>query len=627
MYNPALGGRRLAWVFSGALVLLWGGVVLDGWRAGLALPFPLSAGLAGSVLLAAGFAFALRALRQFRSQLELQRWIIDQVSEAVMVVDRGQRIVAVNPAFERITGYPVADALGLTPQSFAVAQHGPAAWPAIWEALATFGHWEGELWARRRDGELYPTQMRIRAVAADGRRPARHVAVFSDVSGRKAQEARIDYLARHDPLTDLPNRLALGHHLDDTLARATRSGEQVAVLVIDLDHFKTVNDSLGHHAGDRLLAEIARRLRGEIDAATCLFRLGGDEFAIVRSGLADADPVVELVDRVVRAIALPFDVGGCALRASPSLGISLYPGDGDDGPTLLRNADTALHFAKSRGRNNHQFFAEPMKAAVNRRLHVESELWQALAENQLELHYQPQVDLLAGRIVAVEALVRWRHPQRGLVAPGEFIPVAEECGLIVPLGHWVLLAACRQARAWRDAGIELGGVAVNISALQFHLPDFAQSVRAVLAETGLPPACLELEITETTLMRDADAAAETMAQLKAMGVMLAIDDFGTGYSSLAYLRRFPVDRLKIDRSFVADIGGERDSSSLVGSIVALGHALGLELVAEGVERPEQAEFLQLLECQRVQGYHFYRPLLADQLEGLDAFCGGPPRGA
>jgi len=486
--------------------------------------------------------------------------------------------------------------------------------------VAATGSWQGEVWDRRKNGEIYPKHMRVQAILdANGGATAHYLAVFSDVSEHKAQAARIDYLAHHDPLTSLPNRLAMDLHLADSLAAAARAGYRLAVLIIDLDHFKTVNDSLGHHAGDRLLREVAHRLQALLDGPARLFRQGGDEFVVVLGDVANAEAVVALVQRIMQVVSEPVAVDGHQLHTSPSIGISLYPTDGEQPETLVRNADTAMYYAKANGRNNYQFFAEPMNAAANKRLHLESELWDALAGNQLLLHYQPQVDLGSGRVVGVEALVRWQHPQRGMIGPGDFIPVAEECGLILPLGHWVLLTACRQARAWLDEGIDIGEMAVNISAHQFRQPEFARSVHAVLLETGLPAERLELELTESTIMHGADTSVVTLAELKRMGVKLAIDDFGTGYSSLAYLRRFPVDRLKIDRAFVADLESDQDAASLVASIISLGHSLGLKLVAEGVENSAQADFLRARECQRVQGFHFFRPTAAAEVGSLSDF--------
>lgn len=625
-------GGKIVLLVSGAVALVWLFVGLEMWMlnpqsapddnapsllmASMSI-IQLAIGGGLSLLLILGGYSLWRSQRRFAEQFRLQRKIIDHTSEAMMLTDPQLRIVAVNPAFETITGYSAADAVGQVPAMLRSGRHDPAFYEAICASVAATGSWQGEVWDRRKNGEIYPKHMRVQAILdAHGVATANYLAVFSDVSEHKAQAARIDYLAHHDPLTSLPNRLAMDIHLVESLAAAARTGTRLALLIIDLDNFKTVNDSLGHHAGDRLLREIAHRLQALLAGPARLFRLGGDEFVVVLGDVTNPDSVAELAQRVMLAVSEPCAVEGHQLHTSPSIGISLYPADGEQPETLVRNADTAMYYAKANGRNNYQFFAEPMNAAANKRLHLESELWDALAGNQLLLHYQPQVDLESGRVVGVEALVRWQHPQRGMIGPDDFIPVAEECGLILPLGHWVLLTACRQARAWLDEGIDIGEIAVNISALQFRQPEFAQSVHAILLETGLPAARLELELTESTIMHGADTSVITLAELKRMGVKLAIDDFGTGYSSLAYLRRFPVDRLKIDRAFVADVESDSDAASLVASIISLGHSLGLKLVAEGVENSAQADFLRARECQRVQGFHFFRPTVAAEVGAL-----------
>ena len=581
--------------------------------------FILALGVALSLLVWQVCRRMLQADVDASARLALQRLIVDHASEAMMLTDSAQRILSVNAAFAAITGYAPDDVVGLTPTRLSAGLHGLSGHRNVWDFVAENGYWEGELWDRRKDGTIYPKQMRITAICEDGVHVSHYVAVFSDVSETKAQAQRLEYLARHDPLTNLPNRLALDAQLLKAIEGAVPGIDRMALLVIDLDNFKTVNDSLGHPSGDRLLAELARRLGTHMDQAKRLFRLGGDEFVIFIEQLDSEETVIELASRVIRVVSEPCEVDGHVLHMTPSIGISLYPEDGHDGQALIRNADTAMYYAKANGRANYKFFTEPMNAAATKRLHLESELWRALAENQLVLHYQPQVDLLSGKVVGVEALVRWRHPQRGLIGPAEFIPVAEECGLILPLGHWVLLTACRQVRSWLDQGIDMGEMAVNISAHQFRQPEFARSVRTILAETGVDADRLELEITESTVMHGVDEAIRTLAELKGMGIKLAIDDFGTGYSSLAYLRRFPLDRLKIDRSFLADVDSDPDAASLLTSIVLLGRSLGLQLVAEGVENFAQAEFLRTLECERVQGFHFYQPVSAEEVVGFGGF--------
>jgi diguanylate cyclase (GGDEF)-like protein/PAS domain S-box-containing protein len=634
--NPVFSGRNLLMLALGAIFLVWAALGLDWWSINQQFGADTTAVSAqawgvnypswGTLLFAIGIAITVLVIEGCRllfaihkragRQLALQRQIIDHASEAMILTDSAQRILSVNVAFEQTTGYSAAEVVGLTPTMLCAGHQGLTFHRNIWDFVAENGHWEGEVWDRRKDGTIYPKQMRITTIRDDAGRASHFVASFADISEAKAQAERFEYLAHHDQLTNLPNRLALDGHLESLLESAVPGINRMALLIIDLDNFKTVNDSLGHHAGDRLLAEIARRLAGQMDRSKRLFRLGGDEFVVVFDQIEGEEVVVELVDCLVGAIGLSCDIDGHLLHSTPSIGISLYPEDGRDGLTLIRNADAAMYAAKAAGRNNYQFFAEPMNAAANKRLHLESELWRALAENQLVLYYQPQIDLLSGKVVGVEALVRWSHPVLGMIAPGEFIPVAEECGLILPLGHWVLLTACRQVRAWLDAGIDMGEMAVNISAHQFRQAGFVETVQGVLAETGLPAERLELEITESSVMHGVDAAIQTLAQLKAIGVRLAIDDFGTGYSSLSYLRRFPLDRLKIDRSFLVDVDTDPDAASLVTSIVMLGRSLGLQLVAEGVENFAQADFLRTLECERVQGYHFYQPASAEEVVGF-----------
>jgi len=634
--NPVLAGRKLRLLAFGLIILIWCAIGFDLWAISqdsdsasvdyLFLPLGnvapswsvqlLILGVVMTILVIEGCRFLLSMRERAGNLLKLHRSVIDHASEAMILTDAAQRILSVNVAFEQITGYAAHEVIGQTPTQLSAGHSGLNFHRNIWDFVAENGFWEGEVWDRRKDGGIYPKLMRISAIRDEAGHASHFVANFADVSDAKAQAERFDYLAHHDQLTNLPNRLALDAHLGNIFDSAMPGINRLALLIIDLDNFKTVNDSLGHHAGDRLLAEIARRLGGEMDRAKRLFRLGGDEFVVVLEQIESNDEVITLLDRLIRSTGPACDIDGHQLRCTLSIGVSVYPEDGQDGPTLIRNADAAMYAAKAAGRNNFQFFAEQMNAAANKRLHLESELWRALAENQLVLHYQPQIDLLSGKVVGVEALVRWCHPQRGMIAPGDFIPVAEESGLILPLGQWVLLAACRQVRDWLDAGIDMGEMAVNISAHQFRQPDFVQSVQQVLAETGIPAERLELEITESSVMHGVDSAIQTLAKLKAMGVRLAIDDFGTGYSSLAYLRRFPLDRLKIDRSFLADVEYDPDAASLVTSIVMLGRSLGLQLVAEGVENFAQAEFLRTLECERVQGFHFYQPASAADVVGL-----------
>ncbi|HET6519105.1 MAG TPA: EAL domain-containing protein [Geminicoccaceae bacterium] len=431
-----------------------------------------------------------------------------------------------------------------------------------------------------------------------------------DITERVEAEERIRHLARHDVLTGLPNRVLFADRLEQALAAARRDGAAVAVLCLDLNDFKGVNDTLGHAAGDELLRQVARRLQEAVREVDTVARLGGDEFAVIQVGIEGFGAAAALARRVLLRLAEPYSIEGQELHAAASVGITLYPEDGDGQAALLRNADLALYRAKAEGGHAFQFFLPEMNEALQHRRRLEHDLRRALEEGQFALHYQPQVDLATGRVVGVEALLRWPHPERGPIPPGAFVPIAEESGLILPLGRWALREACRQARAWRDAGLPEVRVAVNLSPVQFAQTDVAGEVLRALREAGLPPERLELEITEGTLMHDTEAAILTLGRLHDLGVVLALDDFGTGYSSLGYLRRFPLHRVKIDQTFVRGIGEDQGDAIIAGAIVTLGHALGLRVIAEGVETPRQLGYLWQQGCDHAQGFYFSPPLSA-----------------
>jgi diguanylate cyclase (GGDEF)-like protein len=419
---------------------------------------------------------------------------------------------------------------------------------------------------------------------------------------------QMEFQANHDPLTQLPNRTLLQDRLGHALARAQRSHRQLAVLFIDLDHFKRINDSLGHAAGDSLLRVVAERLQTCVREEDTVARLGGDEFVILLEELPHGELATRVARQVIQALSPPFRVAGHEFFITSSIGISVFPKDGEDAQTLLKQADTAMYRAKEQGRNTFQFYTAALNVAILARLNLEHDLRYALERAELRLHYQPQVDLACHRVIGVEALLRWQHPQRGLVSPSEFIPLAEDTGLILPIGEWVLRTACAQGKAWQDQGLGPLRVAVNLSARQFLQLELPAVVAETLQESGLPAACLELEITESLLMHDLDGAIGTLRGLKAMGVQLALDDFGTGYSSLSYLKRFPLDRLKIDRSFVGDITSAADEAAIALAVIALAHSMRLQVLAEGVETATQLAVLQSGGCQQMQGFYFSRPL-------------------
>jgi diguanylate cyclase (GGDEF)-like protein/PAS domain S-box-containing protein len=442
------------------------------------------------------------------------------------------------------------------------------------------------------------------------------VMVFHDVSTARALSLRMSYLAQHDSLTDLPNRIMLNDRLKQAMALAHRHDKKIAVLFLDVDRFKHINDSVGHAVGDRLLQSVALRTLACVRNADTVSRQGGDEFVILLSEVVHARDAAVCADKILLALSAPHHVQGHDLHITASIGIVTYPDDGTDAETLLKNADFAMYQAKDSGRNNYQFFRPDMNVSAIERQSVETDLRHALQAQEFVLHYQPKMNLQTGSIAGVEALIRWLHPKRGLVPPKQFIPIAEECGLIVPIGRWVLREGCRQARAWQEAGLPPMRIAVNISAVELRAKDFAAGVRAILTETGLEPCYLELELTETFLMHDSKSTALMLQELKDMGVQLALDDFGTGYSSLSYMKRFPIDTLKIDQSFVRDLTTDADDASIVSAVINMGKSLHMQVVAEGVETSDQLAFLMEQRCPQGQGYYLGRPVVARELTHL-----------
>ena len=438
------------------------------------------------------------------------------------------------------------------------------------------------------------------------------VIVFHDVSAARAKTLELSHRAQHDFLTDLPNRVLLNDRINQAISFAARYSKQLAVMFVDLDYFKKINDAFGHAVGDKLLQAVATRLVTCVRRSDTVSRLGGDEFAVLLSQVERAEDAVFSAKKILSALAAPYSIDQKHLDINASIGVSTYPSDGRDAETLIQKADTAMYDAKKLGRNSYQFFRADMQARVLERQRLETALRSALGRDELRLNYQPKIDLKTGEITGVEALLRWHHPDRGLIPPSQFIPIAEESGLIIPIGQWVLLQACRQARAWMDAGLPAVRVAVNVSALQFMAKDFLSCVRAVLISTGVDPHNLELELTETVLMQDAESAVEKLHALKAIGVQLAVDDFGIGYSSFSYLRRFPLDALKVDRTFIKDLSADAGAATIVAAMINIGKSLHHRVIAEGVETREQLHFLQEQGCGEGQGYFFCHPVIAEK---------------
>ncbi|THF65964.1 EAL domain-containing protein [Pseudothauera nasutitermitis] len=559
----------------------------------------------------------ITARKQAEEALLLYARIFEHSGEAIMVTDHDNRIVAINPAFTRQTGYRLEDIAGQDPRILASGRTPRETYHALWQALGESGYWQGEMWDQNRAGHIYPKWAAISVIRDPDGQISNYIASFTDISERKAAEQRIEHLAHHDSLTGLFNRYNLEIRLAQSVLAARREHIRLAVMFIDLDRFKIINDTLGHHTGDLLLVEVAARLRQCVRESDIVARLGGDEFVVVLTRLLDAGDASAVAAKILETLGTPYEINGDRLHTSPSIGISVYPEDGDDAGTLMRNADAAMYHAKEQGRNNLQYFTSALNAAAAERLTLERELRIAVEERQFELHYQPQYAAGADpreRPCGVEALVRWRHPQKGLVPPVRFIPVAEETGLIGVIGDWVLDCACRDFAAWKAAGIAPRRVAVNLSAHQLRNPALVDNVGAVLARHGLRQGELELEITESVAMSDPAGAIEKLQALRALGVDLAIDDFGTGYSSLVYLKRLPIQVLKLDREFVRDIESDANDAAISVATLTLAHSLGLQVVAEGVETEAQRDFLVSHGCDMLQGYLLGRPEPAAVLE-------------
>ncbi|EUC16780.1 sensor domain-containing protein [Paraburkholderia hospita] len=551
--------------------------------------------------------------------LRLQSRALDASVNAILITapsKEGNLIEYVNPAFKRITGYDPQEVIGQDCRLLQRDDRDQEGIAAIRQALSANREVSAVLRNYRKDGALFWNQLYIAPVPdADGQ-TTHHIAVINDVTALIRYQEQLEYQANYDSLTRLPNRNLLRDRLQHALIVAQRHHKGVAVVFIDLDGFKNVNDSLGHSVGDRLLSVVADRLARCARASDTVARHGGDEFVIVMTDTVDEQSLIAWMERVRASISEPVWLDGTELYVGCSMGASLFPQDGDDAETLMKKADLAMYRAKDMGRNTFQFYQPEMNVSAGARLNLERRLRRALRDNEFLLHYQPQVDIETGQVVGMEALVRWSDPEVGLIPPSQFIPVAEESGLIGPLSEWVLREACRQNKAWQDEGLPPARVSVNLSARQFQQRDIAKLVMQVLEETGLDPQYLELELTESTIMRNAEEAVSMLNELHALGIGLAIDDFGTGYSSLSYLKRFPVDRLKIDRSFVSDIGESSDDETITSAIIALAHSLNLQVIAEGVETSTQLDFLKERACDEMQGYFFAKPLPHDAIPGM-----------
>lgn len=565
--------------------------------------------------------------KRVEEKLRLAATVFENTLEGILITDAKTNIISVNQALCSITGYSAEEIIGNTPNIIKSERHSHAFFRQLWDILNKTGQWRGEIWNRRKNGEIFPTWVNISVVpnsSASNTAPAsvqshntsHYVAVFTEITELKLSEERLNYLAHHDPLTGLPNRLLFHDRLEQAVFQAQRNKCMVAVMFLDLDRFKAINDTLGHVIGDELLVAVAERLKRCARESDTIARLGGDEFAVIITQINHEEDVGQIAKKIIQTLSSVYSVGGYEVFITASIGINLYPGIDNDRGKLLENADVAMYHAKQYGRNNYKFYSADMNAVAFERLMLETNLRRALERQEFRLYYQPQIDMQSGIVNGVEALIRWQHPDLGLVSPLEFIPLLEETGLIIPVGEWVIRTACEQIREWLDAEFPPLTMAVNLSARQFRQPNLIEMIEQMLHEFKIPPELLELELTESVMMDNMEETVEILKKLKLLGLKIAIDDFGTGVSSLGYLKHFPIDTLKISHDFVLNLPADSADASIASAVIGLARNMQLSSVAEGVENQGQMDFLRGQDCERIQGFLFSRPIPPEQMTDL-----------
>ena len=547
-------------------------------------------------------------------ELQIYANAFENSGEAILIADNANRIINVNTAFTRQTGFDPEDVIGQDPKILSSGKTPLSTYQELWQSLQDNSFWQGELWDRKKNGEIYPKWIAISAIRDKPGNLLFYIASFSDISERKESEARIEHLAHHDILTGLHNRFNLETHLEQAIVSSCREQQHLAVLFIDLDRFKDINDSLGHHIGDQLLVEVAERLKTCTRESDIVARIGGDEFVIVLTGMKDNSQAAVISEKILSKISRPFYINGNELITSPSIGISIFPNDGESVDELLRTADVAMYHAKEHGRNTYHYFTESMFVEANKRIKIERELRAALKNDQLSIHYQPQISATELKIISMEALVRWQHPEQGFILPETFIPIAEDAGIIHEIGQWAINEVCRQIVAWESEGFSGYRVAINLSTKQLQSTSLTEEIKSIMQKHQVDGYKLELEITETAAMSNPELAVQQLQALRDLGIRISIDDFGTGYSSLAYLKRLPIHTLKLDKSFVRDIEIDPNDAAICIATVALAHNLGLTVVAEGVETEIQRDYLIQHGCDYLQGFYFSKPLPASEIQ-------------
>ncbi|KAA3654964.1 MAG: EAL domain-containing protein [Proteobacteria bacterium] len=565
----------------------------------------------GRVIGLLGVARRITAERRNRDRLKLATQFFDHAVEGIMVTRPDGTIEVVNPAFTQITGYRADEVIGKTPRLLQSGRHSQAFYQRMWDTLDRHGRWQGEVWNRRKSGEVYPEWLDISPVFGDDGELLHYLGIFTDISSIKASEAQMAHMAQHDALTGLPNRNLLNDRIGTALRRAQRDKRMVAVIFLDLDHFKDINDSYGHAVGDVVLKQVAHRLLECVRDEDTVARLGGDEFVVLMEDIDAPERAENAAQRILACLVPPVAHNDQEFFIGCSVGLSLYPEDGDSTEALIRNADTAMYQAKQQGRNNAQRYHARQTEQTRNRVRLENALRRAVDKDELEVWYQPQVDLASGTLVGLEALCRWNDPEHGAVPPSTFIALAERNGLIVPLGALVLRKVCEQIVAWRAEGLTPPRVAVNVSGRQLRRLDFLGSLCSIIEGASCRPEWLEIEVTESDILKDAEPSIATLHGIRELGISLSLDDFGTGFSSLSYLKRLPINTLKIDRSFIDGLPGDGNDRAIVQAVLAMGRSLGIQVLAEGVENPAQVAALRLMGCASAQGYHFGRPAPAE----------------
>ena len=554
-----------------------------------------------------------KSKEEIRQQLDINDAILQYTREGVVVTDPSGTILWVNPAFSKITGYAPDEVMGQNPRMLKSQRHSTAFYKEMWRAILQEGLWQGEIWNRRKSGEVYPEQLTIKAIYNDSREILKFVSIFNDLSEIIRHEELIQYQKYHDSLTGLPNRFLMMDRLSMAIARAYQEKHMLAFMFLDIDRFKRINDTLGHVVGDELIQLFAKRLKYVLRDGDTISRMVGDEFAILLERIPNGNAAIVVAEKIIQSMKEPFYIKNHDIHITTSIGISLYPEDGKDPELLLKHAEMAMQQAKRFGLNNYRLYSIAMSHQVRLKMELETEIRSGLSRNEFYLYYQPQVNIYNESVNSAETLMRWNHPQRGLVSPGDFIPVAEETGLIVSLGEFAMKQAFMQSRKWSEEGKHIV-LSFNLSPTQFQQLDLYEQIESLLKTTGAKPELLELEVTESTTMLNPEFAAETLKRIKKLGIRVAMDDFGTGYSSLSLLSRLPVDKLKIDRSFVTGIETSQDKQAIVSAMVGMGRKLGMTVVAEGVEKTSERDYMVEIGCDLIQGYLYSKPLPLEDFE-------------